>query len=417
MNLLRDLRPQSPAPLANPNNTPRTCTSITSPITRAILGLLASLGSLLSLTAPTAPAAEPKLAEAVKPFVDRNELAGAVMLVADKNKVLAVESAGFADIRASKAMANDAMFWIASQSKPITGAAVMVLVDEGKVSLDDPVEKYLPEFRGQMYVAEKDDNHKLLRKPTRPPTIRNMLSHTSGLPFKSAIEEPTLDRLSLADRVRSYAITPLEYEPGTKYLYSNAGINTAARVIEVVTKQSFEAFLDERLLKPLGMNDTTFWPNEAQAARIAKAYKPGEKNMGLVETPISQLHYPLTDRTQRTSMPAGGLFSTASDVARFYQMLLQGGQFNGRRVLSEAAVKELTKRQTPAEVKESYGLGFSVSPTTFGHGGAYSTNSTADSQRGLIFVWLVQHAGFPGEGGKSQDSFRKTALAAFGDGK
>jgi CubicO group peptidase (beta-lactamase class C family) len=130
---------------------------------------------------------------------------------------------------AKKPMQSDSLFWIASQSKPITAAVVMILVDEGKVRLDDPVEKYLPEFRGQMVVAEKDGEHVLLRRPKHPITVRNVLSHTSGLPFKSGIEEPTLDLYPLAARVRSYAMTPLDFEPDSKYQYSNEGINTAAR--------------------------------------------------------------------------------------------------------------------------------------------------------------------------------------------
>lgn len=376
-----------------------------------ILGCCIALASFSSTELRAqAPA---KIAASVQPFVEHQELAGAVMLVANREKVLAVEAVGSADIAAKKPMQADSIFWIASQSKPITAAALMILVDEGKVSLNDPVEKYLPEFRGLMFIAEKDDSHKLLRKPAQSPTIRNLLSHTSGMPFKSGIEEPTLDYLPLSVRVRSYAMTPLESEPNTKYQYSNAGINTAARVIEVVTGMSFEKFLDERLLKPLGMKDTTFWPSDEQVARMAKSYKPGAGNQGLEETTISQLHYPLNDRAERSSMPAGGLFSTANDVCRFYQMLLNGGQLEGRRYLSEAAVKELTSRQTPVEMKDSYGLGLSVSPHSFGHGGAYSTNTVADTEHGLIFVWLVQHAGFPGEGAKSQDAFRKSALEVF----
>ena len=357
------------------------------------------------------------LVVSVQPFVDRQELAGAVMLVADPEKVLAVESAGWADIAAKKPMRNDSIFWIASQSKPITAAAVMLLVDDGKVRLDDPVEKYLPEFRGQMFVAEKDDDHRLLRKPRHPITVKNVLSHTSGLPFKSGIEEPALDLWPLSLRVRSYAMLPLDFAPDTRYQYSNAGINTAARIIEVITGMPFDKFLDDRLFQPLGMTETTFWPSSEQAARIAKSYKPGPEKKGLVEMPIDQLTYPLTDRTQRFPMPAGGLFSTAADIARFYRMLLNAGQLDGRRYLSESAVKELTSRQTPPELKESYGLGFGVGGTTFGHGGAYSTNTTADTAGGLILVWLVQHAGFPGEGEKSQEAFRKAAQSAVASGK
>ena len=354
-----------------------------------------------------------KLSASVQPFVEREELAGAVMLVASREKLLAVEAAGWADVAAKQPMRVDSIFWIASQSKPITAAALMVLVDDGKVQLDDPVEKYLPEFRGQMFVAEKDDEHRLLRKPRHPITVRNILSHTSGLPFKSGIEEPRLDRWPLSLRVRSYATTPLDFDTDTKYQYSNAGINTAARIIEVVKGTSFETFLHDHFFEPLGMTDTTFWPSEEQAARIARSYKPGSNGKGLEAIEIDQLTYPLTDRTQRFPMPAGGLFSTAADIARFYRMLLNGGELDGRRYLSESSVRELTRRQTPSDLKYSYGLGFEVDSATFGHGGAYSTSTTADAERGLILVWLVQHAGFPGEGGKSREQFRKAALQAF----
>lgn len=347
---------------------------------------------------------------ALQPFVERKELAGAVMLVASKDEVLGHAAVGFADIAADKPMQVDSLFWIASQSKPITAAALMMLVDEGKVNVDDPVEKYLPEFRGQMVVAAKDDDHVLLKKPAHPITVKNVLSHTSGLPFRSALEVPTLDRLPLADRVRSYAMTPLEFEPDTKYQYSNAGINTAARIIEVVSEKSFEAFLDERLFTPLGMHETTFWPNEAQAARIAKSYKPGADKTGLKETTIGQVQYPLTDRTNRYPMPAGGLFSSATNLARFYQMLANDGQLDGRRYLSNSAVKQLTSKQTPDGLANEYGFGFSTGGERFGHGGAYSTNSYFDRKHGLILIWLVQHAGFPGEGGKAQEAFRQAAL-------
>lgn len=371
------------------------------------------LALVLLLIARVEAQSPQNLSATVQPFADRQELAGAVMLVADKDKVLATETVGWADIAAQKPMQADSMFWIASQSKPITASALMMLVDEGKVNVDYPVEKYLPEFKGQMVVAEKDDDHILLRRPVHPITVKNILSHTSGLPFKSAIEEPTLDLFPLSLRVRSYAMTPLEFEPDSKYQYANAGINTAGRIIEVVSGMPYEQFLSERLFQPLGMSDTTFWPSEEQVARIAKSYKPGPDKQGLEETTITQLYYPLTDRTQRFPMPAGGLFSTAHDLARFYQMLINGGELDGKRYLSEAAVKELTSRQTPADLPQSYGFGFSVSPTTFGHGGAYSTNSVADTQLGLIRIWLVQHAGFPGEGGKAQGVFMKAAVDSF----
>ncbi|MCA9032303.1 MAG: beta-lactamase family protein, partial [Planctomycetaceae bacterium] len=188
-----------------------------------------------------------------------------------------------------------------------------------------------------------------------------------------------------------------------------------ARIIEVVTGQSFESFLDERLFKPLQMNDTTFWPSEEQAARVATSYKPGQGGKGLEATTISQVQYPLSKREARYPMPAGGLFSTASDMVRFYQMLANGGELDGRRYVSANSVARLTSKQTPDGVQTEYGFGFSTGGNRFGHGGAYSTNSYFDKDQGLIFIWLVQHAGFPGDGGKSQDAFRQAAIQEFGN--
>ncbi len=375
---------------------------------------LFTLLAALALPAQLVAAAPASSAALLQPFVDKHELAGAVALVVGKDKVLSVETVGFADIAAKKPMKADSIFWIASQTKPMTSVAVMMIVDEGKVALDDAVEKYLPEFRGQMVVAEKDGNHVLLKKPTHPITVREVLSHVSGLPFQSDIEKPTLDGLPLDAAVRSYAMTPLQTEPGTQYKYSNAGINTGARIIEVVTKMKYEDFMQQRLFGPLGMKDTTFWPTEKQAKRVARSYRPDKAKTDLEEFPISQLIYPLSDRTHRFPMPAGGLFSTAQDTARFCQMLLNGGQLDGKRYLSDAAFKELTRRQTPSTLKESNGLGFSVGGDFFGHGGAHATNMEIRPAKGVAIVWMVQHGGFPGDGGKAQGVFKNWALDRFG---
>lgn len=367
--------------------------------------------SLLPGPARGTPQPGKGVAQAVKPFVDAKELAGAVMLVANKDKVLTLEAVGSADIAGDRPMLIDALFWIASMSKPITAAALMILVDEGKVSLDDPVEKYLPEFKNVRVPIGKD---KELTRPGRAITVREVLSHTSGLPFGSPQEKPTIDVLPLKDAVLSYTKNPLASEPGTKYQYSNAGINTAGRIIEVVSGMPYEDFLDKRLFGPLGMKDTTFWPSEAQVKRLAKSYKPGTDKPGLVETTIIHLKYPLSDRKTRYACPGGGLFSTASDCGVFCQMLLNGGVHNGKRILSEAAIKELSTKQTPKGIDTNYGLGFSVGGGTFGHGGAYTTNMTVDSKRGLVYVWMVQHAGFPGNGGQGQGAFRKAAEQLYG---
>jgi CubicO group peptidase (beta-lactamase class C family) len=378
-----------------------------------------SLFPLLPLFPLLAPADEPPpkpVAAKLQPFVDDRVLAGAVTLVASRDKVLDLETVGYADVAAKKPMAPDSLFWIASMSKPITAAALMMLVDEGKVKVDDPVEKYLPEFKGQMFVAEHDDAHTLLRKPKHPILVRNILSHTSGLAPHSAIETPTLDLFPLATRVRSYAASHLLFEPDSKYLYSNAGINTAGRIIEVVSGKKYEDFLETRLFKPLGMKDTTFWPTAEQIARIAKSYKANKDKSDIEEVPVGQLMYPLDDRQNRFAMPAGGLFASAEDVARFGQMLLRGGESGGKRILSEAAVKQMTSRQTPAALKESYGFGYAVNGATFGHGGAYSTNISVDPQLGLVLVFMVQNAGWRNsdEGKKILPAFTEVAVGTFG---
>jgi CubicO group peptidase (beta-lactamase class C family) len=222
----------------------------------------------------------------------------------------------------------------------------------------------------------------------------------------------------------------LQFPPGSKWSYSNSGINTLGRVVEVVSGQPFAAFLQARLLDPLGMKDTTFWPTPAQLRRLAKSYKIGPDGK-LEEVPVYFADSAaLTDRS-RTPKPAGGLFSTAGDVARFYQMMLNGGTWRGKRLLSEQAVAEMTRTQT-GEIKTgfvdgmSWGLGFQVvkhpqgvtdtlSPGTFGHGGAYGTQSWGDPVRGRVYVLMIQAAGLPnGDASDMRRAFQQAAVEAFG---
>jgi CubicO group peptidase (beta-lactamase class C family) len=315
-------------------------------------------------------------------------------------------------------MTTDAVFWIASMSKPIASTALMLLVEEGKVRLDDPVGKYLPEFEPRIMAASPDGNQVLLQKPQHPITVRQLLGHRSGMQFKSSLETPTLDVFPLALRVKSYALEPLMAEPGAEFSYSNAGINTAAHIIEVVSGMPYEEFLQRRLFGPLGMPDTTFWPTDAQVARLAKSYKANATATGLEETTISQLHYPLTDHNHRYPMPAGGLFSTAGDLVKFCQMLLNGGAYAGQRFLSAASIQEVTRNQSgPADLGygySAYGLGFELQASgAYGHPGAYATDMTIDPRHGLVTIWLVQHAGFPGNGAKSEAAFQQLAVRDF----
>ena len=364
------------------------------------------------------------MAASLQPFVDSHALAGAVVLAATKDKVLDVETVGWADIAGKKPMRADSVFWIASMSKPITATALMMLVDEGKVNVEDPVEKYLPEFKDQWLIVEQDKEHILLKRPSHPITVRNILTHTSGMPATSPMEKPTLDLLRLRDAVRSYAINPLVFEPGSKYQYANSGINTAGRIIEVVSGMPYEVFLNMRLFEPLGMKDTTFWPNKAQIARLAKSYKSNEDSSALEETPVTQLKYPLDDRS-RQPMPAGGLFSTAADLTRFCQMVLNGGTYKGKRYVSEAAVKQMSSVQTGDILlnkndQEGYGFGWSVrkkaaadgrSAGSFGHNGAYKTMMRIDPRKDLILILMRQHAG--PDGNKVESAFLKAAYQKY----
>jgi CubicO group peptidase (beta-lactamase class C family) len=330
------------------------------------------------------------LAAAVQPFVERGSIAGAVLLAATKDRVLSCEAVGYADIAAKTPMTPETLFWIASMTKPMTGTALMMLVDEGKVSVDDPVEKYLPEFRGHMVIAYKDNEVTLLKKPRHPILVREVLNHTSGLSFSTPIESPTLDRHQLRDSVRSHAMLPLQFEPGTKYQYSNGGTNTCGRIIEIASGLAYEDFMDQRIFHPLGMEDTTFWPSGEQLTRLAKIYRTKEDKSGLEEATLTQLTYPLNER-YRKPMPAGGLFSTAADCAKFCQMVLSGGVADGRRFLSEASIAQMTTKQTSIEVPNEYGFGWDASNGKYGHGGAYKTNMTVDPMLGLITIFLIHH--------------------------
>ena len=338
------------------------------------------------------------LAQVIKPYIDNHALAGAVILTANRDRVTDRETIGFADIAAQRAMKADDIFWIASMSKAITASAVLMLVDEGKINLDDPVEKYLPEFKGQMVAIAADSSAGVASAPVRlvaarhPITIREILSHTSGLPFSSKAEPAALDLLPLKTAVASYAAEPLASQPGTKYSYSNEGINTAGRIVEVVSGIPFEKFLQERLFNPLGMKDTTFWPTSDQLKRVAKSYMSGAPGRDLKEVPVSQLTYPLNDHEKRSPIPAGGLFSTADDIVRFCQMMLGNGTFEGRRYLTENAVRLITTKETGDEVTKPYGFGWNLGDGFYEHSGAYKTDMKVNQAQGLITIMLVQRA-------------------------
>ena len=377
---------------------------------RAVAALLVA-----GLFSVAAWAAESPVAAALQPYVASNWLAGAVAVVVGPEGVRSHDAVGYADVAARTPMQRDALFWIASMTKPFTGVAFMMLADEGKVSLDDPVSKYIPQM-GQLWVtASKTDDAWVLRRPVRPITMRHLLSHTSGLPFLTPILSADLTGQPLEQQVLSFTMNPLEFQPGEGYRYSNQGIDTVGRVIEIVSGMPYDRFVQTRILEPLGMRDTTFFPTSEQVKRLAKAYGASPDKATLVETRLPFMRPPF-DRPGRYAEPGGGLFSTGEDLARFCRMLLGKGVFEGKRLLSEGAIEELTKLQT-GQPDKKYGLGFSVNPDgdgAFGHGGAAATNMTVYPQRGLALIWLVQvSGGYPGKGGDAQGAFN---AAAFGLG-
>jgi CubicO group peptidase (beta-lactamase class C family) len=240
-------------------------------------------------------------------------------------------------------------------------------------------------------------------------------SHTSGLVFLLPAEKGRIDVLPIADSVAQSAKVPLKFEPGTGWLYSNCGINAVGRLIEVVSGMPYERFMQERLFAPLGMKDTVSVPSAAQAARIAKSYRPTADKSALEEIRINYLTYPL-DAPTRHPCPGGGFFSTASDLAAFGRMLLNGGTLDGKRYLSPAALKEYASKQTGSQ-DNGYGVCVAVDKggNGFGHGGAYATDLWIDTRNQLVTVYLVQHNGYAGnDGGKILPAFKAAAVAAFG---
>ncbi len=348
----------------------------------------------------------PNFHDIVQPYVDRGLMAGATGVVVTQDAILNFPIVGYADLEAKKPMRRDTLFWIASTSKAFQAAAIMMLVDDGKVKLDDPVSKYLPDFKPRIAVKGAGGKESL-REPAHAITVRMLLNHTSGLQYADPAVATRTDCCSLAALVARFVSLPLMHEPGTKFAYSNAGPDAASRIVEVVGGKNFETFLNERLLQPLGMKDTTYFPDEAQLARLAVVYwfSPTEKK--LVRAPQEVfLTLPYNDRKIRHA-PGGGLFSTGDDLARFAQMFLARGTFEGRRYLSESAVAEMTRNQLSPEalatvpqppggldVPATYGLGWGVGASgAYFHPGVTSTNIRVDPKRGYATIFLLQQAG------------------------
>lgn len=344
---------------------------------------------------------------AVQPFVDQGEIAGAVSLVATKDKVLHLSAVGKSNLASGRALKTDDIFWIASMTKPIAAVCVAMLVDDGKLTFDDPVEKHLPEFRNLWVVSEQSAERRVLVKAERPITLRDLLTHTSGLGEYGT----TGPHWTLAEMAKVLAREPLRFQPGNRWAYSTAGIDVLCRVVEVAGGKPFAEFMQTRLLDPLAMKNTTWWISAAQEPRWTRSYRLNGTPPKLEETTIAYMYGGAVTDHSRPPLGGAGLFSTAEDIAKFYQMMLHQGELNGKRILKPATVAEMTRKQTGelrARPGMPWGLGFCViedpkqmeannnlSPGTFGHGGAFGTQSWADPTRGLVYVFMIQRDRIP----------------------
>jgi CubicO group peptidase (beta-lactamase class C family) len=387
---------------------------------------------------PTAPRPEEvglsserlqRIHEAVQRHIDAKDVSGAVTLVARKGRIAHLEAHGLMDIESNKPMPKDGIFRLASMSKPITGVAVMMLVEEGKVRLTDPVSRFIPEF--------KELNKVAVPKPGAPPanaggrgaaagggrgaaaefdtvsasreiTIKDLLTHGSGLMsggLGNSVAPQRTPTDTLATFIPKLARVPLDFQPGTLWRYSGqAGFDTLSRVVEVASGMTYEQFLKQRLFDPLGMKDTGFYPaNENAASRLVTLYT--RQNGTLTRNPNQE-----TGVSKVYFSGAGGIMTTATDYLQFAQMMINGGQLNGRRFLSPKTVELMTSNHTGDMVngqfgRPAHGMGFGLSMQmvldpvaadlrvgkgTFGWAGAYGCNVNMDPQESMATIIMMQ---------------------------
>jgi CubicO group peptidase (beta-lactamase class C family) len=348
-------------------------------------------------------------------LVDKGTIPGAVTLVIKKDRVVSFEAVGYRDLETRAPMTPDTIFDIRSMTKPVTAVGIMILMEEGRLALNDPVEMYLPEFKGSAF---KDGGGE------HPITIRQLLTHTAGLPlYKLPVsgEMPIKRNQTLADYVSFLAKQTPEYEPGTKHRYSSGGFAILGRIIEVVSGVPFDRFITQRVFVPLGMRDSSFFYPFAKQSRMASIYRKQDGKLSKWEE--------LMEYSRKAIYPGPefGMYSTASDMAAFSQMLLNGGIYKGRRILSRLSVQQMTMNQTlgiPSAVTGRLvvqGLSFGLAgdplqdfPLTtrgsFGHNGAFGTIFWIDPEEGMIRIFLEQFFG----SGNESDLFMALAAVAAG---
>ena len=367
--------------------------------------LLASVCVVLSMGAQT-KTVESKTTyakEALQPYVDSGQLAGAIS-VFYKDGVQETCCIGYADVAQKRPIEMDNVFMQCSQTKGFCGVTIAKLVEEGKLSLDDAVSKYLPEF-SELWVQEYDkDDVRMLRKAKNVLTVRMVLNHTGGFPFEISAKRNDVrgggwsGGAPLRQVASIAAASPILFEPGTRITYSNTGIDIGAAIVEVITGMKWEDYLKQEVLDPLDMKSTWFWPTDKQLKTKIELYETQKdapakwvEEMGWQQRPYNDSHV--------FASAGAGLWTTATDQLKFYKMLMNLGLGeNGVRILKEETVKDMLARSTRPVNMEGYSLGLTApvqdnENAWFGHGGAWGTNCSVNWHKKKLKLWVIQSAG------------------------
>jgi len=368
--------------------------------------------------------------------IQKEQVPGLVAMVVKNGQVVYHAAKGFADVESAQKMEKNSIFRIASQSKAITSTAVMMLWEEGKFRLDDPISKYIPEFKNPQVLNNFRfaDTTYTTRPSSREITIRHLLTHTSGLGYgvidgdermkmiyqKAGVMDLfTTENITIKESVMRLAKLPLHHEPGTKYTYSE-GLDVLGYFIEVISGMPFDEFLKTRIFDPLGMNDTRFYLNDAQGPRLVTVHTRKDGKWAPYPVTFYDPAYPKTGA--KTFFSGGaGLSSTTEDYAKFLQMYLNGGIYNGKRILSPHTIQTIMTNQVGdllGDGGKDYGLAFGLvdekgvqlggigSLGTFDWGGYFNTQYFADPKTGIIGLIFKQTSG-AGNGDETSWKFRQ----------